>query len=215
MSTFPGVPRRFDAHRTLRREWWAKTFALVKLVGLTALVAWGFAEGHWKHALFFALMQLPDAWVGWRGKRDTDDLATDGDFLEAARKGLEKRLDDHRTLALTHSVVAAVLVGIASLGPPAAIALWAFAAFLVVKSAVRAFIVAPSIARELREYGVEPDGWLGPVITTFFLIIAPFLVLYGVLYRAFRRLIGHPVPEEPDDEDEGGDGSGKKGGDDA
>lgn len=192
---------RYDPGRTLRRLWWAKTLALAKLLGLTALVVWGFADGSWKSALAFALLQLPDAWIGWRAMPDADALDAGGDFLEAEREALEERLDSHRVRAITHVVLAAVLAWLATLGTRGAPVLWALAAFLVVQSIARVLFVLPAIARELRDFGIAPTTWTSAIVTAAFVLLAPFLVLFGFLYRGFRRLIGRPVPEEKDEDD--------------
>ncbi|MCY2959359.1 MAG: hypothetical protein NTY35_04270 [Planctomycetota bacterium] len=184
----------FDPRRTRRRLWWSEygPIAGIVLVALSGLLAAGI--GHWVHVGCVLLFLLPRRIDRWRARRaEREALLVADDFLERERALLEDRASGERTLGVLFLGVGTLIAVLAWTKDGPAPGLWTLSAMLGAYALFRIAVIGPALARELRDLGGEPeDGWLFPVLMAALIAIAPFAVVYGILRRAVRRMLGRP-----------------------
>lgn len=184
----------FDPRRTRRRLWWSEygPIAGIVLVALSGLLAAG--VGHWLHVGCVLLFLLPRRIDRWRERRaEREALLVEDDFLERERALLEKRASGERTLGVVFLGLAALVAVLAWTKDGPGPSLWFFSALCAAYALFRIAVIGPALARELRDLGGEPEeGWFMPVLMAVLIMMAPFLVLFGIVRRAVRRLLGRP-----------------------
>jgi hypothetical protein len=189
----------YDPRRTRRRLWWSEygPIAGVVVVALAGLGALG--TGQWLHVACVLLVLLPRRIERWQTRRqERADLLLQDDFLERERALLERRAGGERTLGLLMLGLGALFAGLAWLKDGSAPGLWFLAALLAGYALVRLALVGPALNRELVDLGGEPvGGWIYHVLVAVLIALAPFLLLFGIVRRAVRRLRG--LPEEVDE----------------
>ncbi|MBL8862013.1 MAG: hypothetical protein JNK02_08360 [Planctomycetes bacterium] len=188
----------FDPRRTRRRLWWSEygPIAGIAVVALSGLAAAGI--GHWLHVGCVLLFLLPRRIDRWRARRaEREALLVADDFLERERALLEKRASGERTLGVLFLGLGTLLAVLAWTQDGPAPGLWFLSALLGAYALFRIALIGPALARELRDLGGEPeDGWFLPVFMAALIALTPFLVLYGILRRALRRLLGRPAEDD-------------------
>lgn len=191
----------FDATRTVRRLRFQRWWRIVSFVFALVVVAGAFWAGAWGPALLGCWIVIPNRWRALRERQvELDALLVDGDFLEAERKRVERKLSWVRILTLLELLFALNFGGLALYKPHLALGYWTLAGMLAISASVRLLWVTPALRRELKDLGgEEDDGWVMALFTFGFLMLAPFLIVGGVIYRGVRSLLGIPVPEEPED----------------
>lgn len=191
----------FDARRTVRRLRFQRWWRLVSFAFALVVIAGAFWAGAWGPALIGCWVVIPNRWRKLRERQvELDALLIDGDFLEAERKRVERQLDWVRILTLLELLCVLNFSGLALYKPHMAFGYWTLAGMLAISASVRLLWVTPALRREFKDLGGEEDsGWIMALFTFGFLILAPFLIVGGMLYRGVRSLLGIPVPEEPED----------------
>jgi hypothetical protein len=188
----------YDPRRTLRRLRWAEHWPIVPLVGAVAVVVAALIAGAWSAALVVAVLVLPDRIYDWYTRKSAREaLLVDGDFFEHERANLERRVFQERSAALLGIGMAGVLAWVAHSAPKHSQEAWILAALVTVYALVRLLVVGPALVRELRDLGgKQSGGWILVVLMVVLFLAMPFLVLYGVIRRGVKRLLGMHVGED-------------------
>jgi len=187
----------FDPERARRRLFWEHYGPIAMIVALGVFLLAAAGVGKWWVVVVVALVHIPNRIERWRKRREERAAIADSDdFLEREREYLEKRIEDERFQGVFYLGLAALLAFLAWRGWGRVEALWILAGLVAAGALLRILLTGPALVRELRDLGGDAGGWFMPVVLALLVVATPFLVVFGMLRRGVRRLLGRPAEDD-------------------
>lgn len=191
------APRRFAAERVERRLRRVERAAWNELAWTSALMVACVALGSWPVALGLLLAVLPTRLAAVRERRiEIRRLAGTEDLFELERRTLERSIEAKRLATVLDFTFAALFIALTPWLPRPSMALFA-GGFLLAAALAALCVHLPRLDRALRDTGGEPrSGWKASILRAIPSAALPVLVLFGMMRRGVRRLLGHPQEED-------------------